>query len=393
MKRLALALLVGVAALPCTAQAKTHAPKLDADTINNAPMPREAQPARGKHAKAPAKVDPGYLKAQVLLDRQRFSPGAIDGKDGDNFHKALAAFQEARGLPVSGKLDQATWDALNQDKKTVMTEYEIKKADLKGPFIKKIPSKLEEQAKLKKLAYRTPREMFAERFHVDEPLLSQLNPRESFKKDGDTLLVPDVTREGNAAKVTRVEIDKDQRVLRAFSDDGRLVASYPATIGSDDKPAPTGDFKITGIAKDPIYHYDPKYAFKGVKATEPFTVAAGPNSPVGAVWIDLSIPSYGIHGTAEPSRIGKTFSHGCVRLTNWDVKDLAGMVKKGTQAVFNDVSPTIETGSIKKPTQGQDEAPAAGQQHSTATNAGASPRGIPSFFLAPPLSATAAGRM
>ena len=179
------------------AQARTAPPKapakLDLDAINAAQRPPEIAPLpAGKAAsKKPAKVEPGYLKAQVLLDRQRFSPGAIDGKDGENFQKALSAFQQARKLPVSGKLDQATWDALNQDQKPVMTRYEIKKGDLKGPFVKTIPAQLEKMAKLTSLGYRTPREMFAERTHLDESLLAQLNPKTTFKKVGDEILVPD----------------------------------------------------------------------------------------------------------------------------------------------------------------------------------------------------------
>ncbi|WP_460450427.1 L,D-transpeptidase family protein [Alsobacter sp. SYSU BS001988] len=339
------------AALTGAAEAKAarSAPvKLDLDTINAAAMPPEAPAPKPDDArKKPAKVVPGYLKAQVLLDRQRFSPGAIDGKDGDNFRKALSAFQQARNLPVTGNLDQATWDALNADQKPAMMRYEIKAADLKGPFVKKIPAQLEKQAELDKLGYKTPREMFAEKFHVDEDFLARLNPKESFKKPGDEILVPDVERPRSDAKVSRVEIDKEARLLRAFDQGGALMAAYPASIGSEDKPAPSGSFKITAVAKNPVYHYDPKFAFKGVKTKEKFTVAAGPNNPVGAVWIDLSEPTYGIHGAPEPSRIGRSFSHGCVRLTNWDALDLAGMVKKGVDVVFDDASPAnVTTGAI-----------------------------------------------
>jgi lipoprotein-anchoring transpeptidase ErfK/SrfK len=349
-------LLSGVAsaALTGAAEAKSvrAAPvKLDMDAINAAAMPPEAPAPKPDGArKKPAKVDPGYLKAQVLLDRQRFSPGAIDGKDGENFRKALSAFQQARNLPVTGNLDRATWDALSADQKPVMTRYEIKASDLKGPFVKTIPAKLEKQAELDKLAYKTPREMFAEKFHVDEDFLARLNPKESFKKAGDEILVPDVERVHTDAKVGRVEIDKEARLLRAFDPSGALMAAYPASIGSEGKPAPSGSFKITAVAKNPVYHYDPKFAFKGVKTKEKFTVAAGPNNPVGAVWIDLSEPTYGIHGTPEPSRIGRSFSHGCVRLTNWDALDLAGMVKKGVDVVFDDTSPAnVATGAIASP--------------------------------------------
>ncbi|GGH17660.1 murein L,D-transpeptidase [Alsobacter metallidurans] len=389
MRRVAWVLLLGAVACPLGAQAKSSAPKFDLEAVNAAGLPPEAAPPKAGKANAkapPAKFQPGYLKAQVLLDRQHFSPGSIDGKDGENFHKALTAFQQSRQLPVTGKLDQATWVALNQDAKPALTRYEIKKSDIKGPFTKTIPAQLEKQAKLDRLGYKNPKEMFSERFHLEEALLAQLNPGKSFKKAGDEIVVPDVAREGGKIKVSRVEIDKQARLLRAFGEDGALVAAYPASIGSDDKPAPSGSFKITGVARNPVYHYNPKYAFKGVKTNEPFTVAAGPNNPVGAVWIDLSEPSYGIHGTAEPSRIGRTYSHGCVRLTNWDVSDLAGMVKKGVETVFEDTSPPqIETGAIAQKSPEPQAAPAQ-----AAPPAVADAKAIPSFVAAPPLSATKA---
>jgi lipoprotein-anchoring transpeptidase ErfK/SrfK len=73
-----------------------------------------------------------------------------------------------------------------------------------------------------------------------------------------------------------------------------------------------------------------------VKTKEKFIIKAGPNNPVGSTWIDLSIDSFGIHGTPEPSQVGKAASHGCVRLTNWDVEELAKMVQKGIPVVFLD---------------------------------------------------------
>jgi lipoprotein-anchoring transpeptidase ErfK/SrfK len=137
-------------------------------------------------------------------------------------------------------------------------------------------------------------------------------------------------------KVARIEVDKRERSLRALDKDGKLVAFYPASIGSTEKPAPSGTFKVRTVQYDPIYHYDPKFAFKGVKAKEKFTIKPGPNNPVGSVWIDLTAPSYGIHGTPNPDKVSKTESHGCIRLTNWDARALAGMVRKGTTVAFLD---------------------------------------------------------
>jgi lipoprotein-anchoring transpeptidase ErfK/SrfK len=171
---------------------------------------------------------------------------------------------------------------------------------------------------------------------MDEPLVKALNPKQSFKTAGDTVLVANVPQQPLDAKVERIIIDKTGHSLSAFAQDGTLIAFYPASVGSQEKPAPTGSFKVQSVAKNPSYHYEPKFRFKEVKTQRPFVVRPGPNNPVGAVWIDLSAESYGIHGTPEPRNIGKTESHGCVRLTNWDVLKLANMVHKGTVVDFVD---------------------------------------------------------
>jgi lipoprotein-anchoring transpeptidase ErfK/SrfK len=135
-------------------------------------------------------------------------------------------------------------------------------------------------------------------------------------------------------KAARLEIDKTVQTLQAFDKDNKLIAFYPITAGSTDKPAPSGELKVRTIARNPTYRYNPKYEFKGVRTKEPFTVAAGPNNPVGLVWIALPGDGYGIHGTPDPTKIGKTESHGCIRLTNWDALELVGMVSKGTPVSF-----------------------------------------------------------
>ena len=129
-------------------------------------------------------------------------------------------------------------------------------------------------------------------------------------------------------------MEKSARTLRALDKGGKLIAYFPASIGSQEKPAPSGTHKIERVAQNPSYTYNPKYKFKGVKSDKPFTIKPGPNNPVGAVWIDLSIESYGIHGTPDPAKVGKSYSHGCIRLTNWDAKQLAAMAEKGTPVEF-----------------------------------------------------------
>jgi lipoprotein-anchoring transpeptidase ErfK/SrfK len=275
------------------------------------------------------------VKAEVLLDRAGFSPGVIDGRGGDNYSKAIAAFQRQSGLDPSGTLNGDTFNALAAiSEDPVMAEYEITEADVKGPFTKNIPANFEAMAELPALDYPSPRDELAERFHMSEQLLATLNGGADFDRAGARIVVTDVPQKPRHARVAKVVIDKSARSLSAFDADGNLVAFYPASIGSAEKPAPSGEFKVKGVAHNPTYHYDPRFGFKGVKAQHKFTIRPGPKNPVGLVWIDLTAPSYGIHGTPSPEKIGKTESHGCIRLTNWDALDLAGMVRRGTIVDF-----------------------------------------------------------
>jgi len=216
----------------------------------------------------------------------------------------------------------------------VLKEYTISEADLRGPFIEKIPNKMEEMKDLPELAYRTPKEELAEKFHMSPELLSTLNPEERFESTGRTIWVANIPAEPLPEKVSRISVDKTKQELKAFDAQGKLLAYYPATVGSQDKPAPSGTLKVTAVKKNPTYHYNPAYAFKGVRTNKPFTIKPGPNNPVGVVWIGLTGEGYGIHGTPEPGNVGKTQSHGCVRLTNWDALQLASNVSKGTKVDF-----------------------------------------------------------
>src|SRR4029078_10384429 len=186
------------------------------------------------------------------------------------------------------------------------------------------------------LSYTSPREAIAEKFHMSEALLETLNPGKKFDRVGETLLVADIVRDVSPLKLDRIEVDKSRQTVKAFAPSGELVAFFPATVGSKEKPTPSGTLKVVSADANPNYRYDPDYKFKGVKSKKPFTIKPGPNNPVGSFWIGLSAEGYGIHGTSSPSTVSKSESHGCVRLTNWDAILLGRSVRKGCTIAFSE---------------------------------------------------------
>ena len=293
------------------------------------------QPAAGRHSTKLA-YDPTLLKAEVLLDRAGFSPGVIDGHDGTNLQHALEAFATAHGLTSSGALDAASWNALTgADAAPPMQSYVITADDEAGPFIGTPPKDYRALSQLPALGYTTPLQELAEKFHMDPKLLQALNPGVDFGKVGQTLLVAAPRAGPRPMQVTRIEVDKSDDEVRAFGSDGKLLAFYPATVGSTERPAPSGVFAVTAVAPHPAYFYDPsRLTFTPEGAKGKLRIAPGPNNPVGSTWIALTVPTYGIHGSPDPTTIGKRQSHGCVRLTNWDAVELGKAVKKGVQVAF-----------------------------------------------------------
>jgi lipoprotein-anchoring transpeptidase ErfK/SrfK len=314
---IALALSAGVASFP--PQQSSQLPAVPA-------LPAAVTPASGEQE----------LALQVLLDRDGFSPGEIDGRAGANTKKALDAFLQAKKLPPL--TDAASiLAALGGAAVETVVSYTITDEDAAGPFTRSIPADMMEKSKLKALHYTSLVEALGERFHASPALLRRLNPGARFAA-GESVRVPNVGATPPPAPVAGaiVTVAKQLSVLTVTDATGAVLFHAPVTSGSEHDPLPIGEWTVTAISRNPTFNYNPDLFWDADPSHAKAKIPPGPNGPVGVVWIDLSKEHYGIHGAPEPNRIGYTSSHGCVRLTNWDAMKLAAMVSKGTRVVFKD---------------------------------------------------------
>lgn len=318
------------------------------ETVEDLDETLTAESLRGLDARpyrAPIRGDvqgPSVVRAQVLLDRVNFSVGSVDGRWGKNSEIAAYWFQGAAGLPQTGDVDATTLQALVTvaGNTPAVRAYSVTAADLKGPF-RSIPGDVYAQAKLDCLCYESVREALAEKFHAAPELLDLLNPSVDLTavREGQTINVLNVRApvpDGQPKDIARVVISVEGSYLHGFDAAGGLRLHAPSTLGSKFDPSPNETLEITRIAFNPQFRYQPRL-FSEVPDTNPEAqLQPGPNSPVGVVWMALSKPHYGIHGTSEPETIGYATSHGCVRLTNWDAHDLSHRVNPGIAVAFVD---------------------------------------------------------
>lgn len=312
----------GGQALAQTAKAVTPSPAsagFDMDAFNNASdSPLLKSGSRG----------PAVARAQILMDRAWFSCGEIDGRYAANMQRMVKAYQTARGLKVTGTVTAETWKSLREDSAPLLATYTVTEKDMAGPF-EKTPADMAERAKMKALVFESVDEALAEKFHASIAYLKELNKGRKLEA-GKDIVVPNVGSTAAPAKSASIEIDKSQRVLYVLDADKRPVAGFPISIGNEkNDPLPVGVMAIKNEVKNPGFTYDPKLLKNAPKDAEKMDIAPGPNNPVGSIWLGLTKPHWGIHGTSNPSNVGHSETNGCIHLTNWDAERLSTLAKAG----------------------------------------------------------------
>jgi lipoprotein-anchoring transpeptidase ErfK/SrfK len=281
------------------------------------------------------------LKTQVYLDRNDFSVGALDGRWGKNSAIAVWWYQRSHNLEATGDVDEATYRLLAQGAGGVpaLVQHPLSDDDVKGPFVT-IPDDVYEKEKLSCLCYETVKEKLAEEFHTTQDFLEQLNPNVEFSslKAGDAIVVPNVREPLTTDRndIAKVVVSIAGNTFNAFDAQGNLIFHAPTTLGSKYDPSPNETTKVVSVTRNPHFHYQPTL-FHEVPDTDPEAhLQPGPNSPVGVVWMALSKPHFGIHGTSDPESIGYASSHGCVRLANWDALEVSHRISQGVEVSFVD---------------------------------------------------------
>src|ERR1700731_1258360 len=321
---------------PSPALPANPTPALAAPTATSTPSPTMdiINSAKLTDTRGSDGVSPAIVRTEVMLDRVHASPGVIDGRDGENFVHAIEIYEKAKGLRATKGLGDKVWSSLLAESGgPVLMEYVLTDQDVEGPFFPNLPKDYGELAKLKAMGYRNPSQKISAMFHMGEDLLATLNPGVDLSKAGTKILVAEGKRQPIHGTLKTIVVDKKKSQVLGYDRESPILVASPPTIGSRELPSPSGSYKGKGVAYNPIYYYDPDNFVQGHNK-EMLRLPPATNNPVGSVFIALTKPTYGLHGTPDPSKIDKNASHGCVRMTNWDASELAHLVKRGIVVAF-----------------------------------------------------------